>query len=132
VTSRLACPQCGSPDQLRERALVPAVDRVTFYADGVASYDGPGAADLDWSASTTTGLECAGCDWTADGDDAVSQLIPEPELCRNCGKPVRANEDGSFMHWESGERSCYATPGEIEELEAEIARLRSNVAEIEA
>jgi hypothetical protein len=126
----LACPRCGSADDLVEHVIVPATDRVRISDTETFSYDW-GPAEVDWDSSDPTKLECTACGWSAtvnagNSGDIIRQLVPEPQNCAGCGKPIRLDDEGGFIHWHSGLPLCYATTKELADLEAEIERLRSS------
>jgi hypothetical protein len=74
----LACPSCGSADDLREIQSIEGMQnvRVTLREPNADPDCEFGATEMLWETVSTTGVRCRACDWEYIDEHWVFQLVP--------------------------------------------------------
>lgn len=116
----MACPFCGSVDELRTNEVLSATADVTVVADkitGEMDAQWSGYTDVDWDSQDTVGLGCGNCDWSGEWSD----LVPERLVS---GPPSSTAPDSEV------ESEVLRNLRLIEDLERKMAVLRQEIKDL--
>lgn len=87
----LACPACGSHEQLRDITIYPGTCAGEYarLGDGTIDFEGCGETDIHWDAgeAPANNVECHACQWEGKQEDLIlarDEDEDEHEECEDC------------------------------------------------
>jgi|HubBroStandDraft_6_1064221.scaffolds.fasta_scaffold27386_5 hypothetical protein len=77
--TRLCCPSCGSPDDLREIQRIEGLQDVTIRsAESEGDFDAEWeSTEMLWDTVEAIGGQCRSCGWSHEDEHWMALLVPE-------------------------------------------------------